>query len=102
MRITSKALLGQSPPKLLSKITTNVLGENVSVAATSPSRWVQKSLAKISARHGVHKPRALVVNGEGETLLDWGDTSLPLALGGLTRLFTLAMVLRDIDRGRCR
>ena len=99
MRITSKALLGQSPPKLLSKITTNVLGENVSVAATSPSRWVQKSLAKISARHGVHKPRALVVNGEGETLLDWGDTSLPLALGGLTRLLTLAMVLRDIDRG---
>jgi len=98
MRITSTVLFGQSPPTLASKITTNALGEIVSIAS-SPSRALRRTLEKISTRHGVHKPRALVVDGEGETLLDWGDTSLPLALGGLTRLFTLAMVLRDIDRG---
>ena len=44
-------------------------------------------------------PRALVVDSEGRTLLDTGDTSLPLALTGVTKLFTLAMVLREIDRG---
>ena len=44
-------------------------------------------------------PRALIVNADGEPLWDSGDTTLPLALTGITKLFTLAMVLREIDRG---
>lgn len=44
-------------------------------------------------------PRALVVDVEGQTLLDTGDSTLPVALTGVTKLFTLAMVLREIDRG---
>ncbi|MEK9599602.1 MAG: serine hydrolase domain-containing protein [Pontimonas sp.] len=44
-------------------------------------------------------PRALIVNANGEPLWDSGDTTLPLALTGITKLFTLAMILREIDRG---
>jgi hypothetical protein len=100
MRITSTAHLRQSPPKLPSKITANALGGGkLSIVAASPSRALHKTLANISTRRGAYKPCALVVHGERKTLRDRGDTSLPLALGGLTRLFTLAMVLRDIDRG---
>jgi CubicO group peptidase (beta-lactamase class C family) len=44
-------------------------------------------------------PRALVVDSEGRTLVDTGDSTLPLALAGITKLFTLAMVLREVDRG---
>ncbi len=40
-------------------------------------------------------PRALVVNANGEPLWDSGDTTLPLALTGITKLFTLAMVMRS-------
>jgi len=41
-------------------------------------------------------PRALVVDSEGHTLFDSGDATLPLALAGVTKLFTVAMVLRQI------
>ncbi len=44
-------------------------------------------------------PRALIVDADSEPLWDSGDTTLPLALTGITKLFTLAMVLREIDRG---
>ncbi len=44
-------------------------------------------------------PRALVVDSEGHTLFDSGDATLPLALAGVTKLFTVAMVLREVDRG---
>lgn len=44
-------------------------------------------------------PRALVVDSDGHPLFDTGDTTLPLALAGITKLFTLAMVLREVDRG---
>ena len=44
-------------------------------------------------------PRALVVDSKGHTLCDTGDSTLPLALTGVTKLFTLAMVLREVDRG---
>jgi len=55
--------------------------------------------SRLEKRQGVSKPRAFVASAEGEALGAWGDTTLPLALGGVTRLFTLAMVLREVDRG---
>ena len=44
-------------------------------------------------------PRALVVDSAGSTIFQSGDVTLPLALSGVTKLSTLAMVLREVDRG---
>lgn len=44
-------------------------------------------------------PRALVVDSSGSTIFQSGDPTLPLALAGITKLYTLAMVLREVDRG---
>jgi CubicO group peptidase (beta-lactamase class C family) len=44
-------------------------------------------------------PRALIEDSSGATLFQSGDTTLPLALSGVTKLYTLAMVLREVDRG---
>lgn len=43
--------------------------------------------------------RALVVDSTGSTLFQSGDATLSLALSGVTKLYTLAMVLREVDRG---
>lgn len=44
-------------------------------------------------------PRALIQDSSGSTLFQLGDSTLPLALSGVTKLYTLAMVLRECDRG---
>ncbi len=44
-------------------------------------------------------PRALIEDSSGATLFQSGDSTLPLALSGVTKLYTLAMVLREVDRG---
>ena len=44
-------------------------------------------------------PRALVVDSAGSTIFQSGDVTLPLALSGVTKLSTMAMVLREVDRG---
>ena len=69
---------------------------------STPSRYESKVatfVASLAPQSAPTAPRALVVNAEGSTLFDSGDTSLPVALTGVTNLVTLAMVLRDIDRG---
>lgn len=45
------------------------------------------------------EPATLIQDVSGATLLESGNTSSPLALGGVTKLYTLAMVLREFDRG---
>jgi D-alanyl-D-alanine carboxypeptidase len=54
---------------------------------------------KILAREGVAHPRILVTDDSGETLVSVGQTSLPVMVGGITKLVTLAMVFREFDRG---
>ena len=71
---------------------------NVSEHSEIP-RSLSRTLRKIESRPGVHKPRALILASDATPLLDWGDTTLPVAVGGLTKLFTMAMVLRELDRG---
>jgi CubicO group peptidase (beta-lactamase class C family) len=56
-------------------------------------------LAEIERRYEGCTLRAAVMSSEGQILLTQGDPTLPLALSGATKLFTLAMVLREIDRG---
>ena len=73
-------------------------GGNVSEHSEIP-RSVSRTLRKIESRPGVHKPRALILASDATPLLDWGDTTLPVAVGGLTKLLTMAMVLRELDRG---
>lgn len=60
---------------------------------------VESLLAKISDFPGVSRPRAFVTAADGSPLLDWGDTSLPVIVTGVTKLVTIAMILREFDRG---
>lgn len=60
---------------------------------------VAARLNKIVTRPGVEKARAYATDARGETILSVGDTSLPIVLMQVTQLFTLAMILREFDRG---
>lgn len=44
-------------------------------------------------------PRVLILDGAGTPLLVSGEITLPVALSGVTKLFTLAMILREFERG---
>jgi CubicO group peptidase (beta-lactamase class C family) len=60
---------------------------------------VELLLRKLFQSNSASKPRALITDLQGETLLASGETSLPVALMEVTNLFTLAMILREFDRG---
>lgn len=45
------------------------------------------------------RPRILILDGAGTPLLVSGEPTLPVALSGVTKLFTLAMILREFERG---
>lgn len=60
---------------------------------------VELLLRKTFQHHSASKPRAHITNSQGETLLGSGETSLPVTLMEVTNLFTLAMILREFDRG---
>lgn len=70
----------------------------VSTPVTS-NAGAERYLGRLENSAHAVPPRALVLDSEGRTLFDSGDTTLPLALAGVTKLFTVAMVLREIDRG---
>jgi len=65
----------------------------------APPPKVASLLAKITNTPGVSRPRAFITDSEGSPLLDWGDTTLPVIVTGVTKLVTIAMVLREFDRG---
>lgn len=56
-------------------------------------------LHKTLARNPEAKPRALILDGSGAPLLASGDITLPVVLSGVTKLFTLSMILREFERG---
>jgi len=60
---------------------------------------VSRQLGKIEQRWGDSKPSLRIIGPNGEELLDWSLTPLPSPLLGVTKLFTLAMVAREFDRG---
>jgi len=66
---------------------------------TPPSTSVARLLAKITRDYEEAKPRVHIVNAGDEILLNWGESTLPLPIVGITRLYTTAMVLREFDRG---
>ncbi len=45
------------------------------------------------------EPSALIADVSGTTLEESGNTTTPLILGGVTKLYTLSMILREFDRG---
>ncbi|HEV8012526.1 MAG TPA: serine hydrolase domain-containing protein [Pontimonas sp.] len=47
----------------------------------------------------VSEPSTLISDVSGTTLHDNGKTTTPLVLGGVTKLYTLSMILREFDRG---
>lgn len=59
----------------------------------------ERFLSRLNNNAHPISPRALVIDATGSTLFDSGESTLPLALTGVTNLFTLAMVLREVDRG---
>ena len=44
-------------------------------------------------------PSTLVTDVSGSVLLEDGKTTTPMVLAGVTKLYTLAMILREFDRG---
>lgn len=69
--------------------------KSVESAATKAAAFVERATRPDMAA----RPRALVTATDGSTVYDSGDSTLPLAITGITKLFTLAMVLREVDRG---
>lgn len=69
--------------------------------STSPSASAKAAafVERASRSDPLARPRALVQAGDGSTVYDSGDSTLPVAISGITKLFTLAMVLREVDRG---
>lgn len=59
----------------------------------------QARLDKFTAAHPNSKPRALIVDRTGTPLLAFGDQTLPVVLSGVSKLFTLGMILREFERG---
>lgn len=45
------------------------------------------------------EPRFIVTDTSGNVLFEVGNTSQPMILSGVTKLYTLAMLLREFDRG---
>lgn len=58
-----------------------------------------RGFERILQRAGTQDSRALIVDSKNRTIYDSGNTTLPVQVTGITKLFTLAMVLRDVDRG---
>ena len=63
------------------------------------SHTAQARLDKFTAAHPSSKPRALIVDKQGTPLLASGEQTLPVVLSGVTKLFTLGMILREFERG---
>ena len=92
---------GSSPSDSVGVLTRSTLAHKRFVMNDSLMRDTGVKRVLDGLTNPVHpaSPRALIVRADGEPLWDSGDTTLPLALTGITTLFTLAMVLREIDRG---
>ena len=66
---------------------------------SEPDETRARGIERIFEKAGHPEARALIVNSRNQAIYDSGSSSLPVQLTGVTKLFTLAMVLRDIDRG---
>lgn len=58
-----------------------------------------RGLRSSSDKSSPGEPRFYVTDISGNALLDVGNTSQPMILAGITKLYTLAMLLREFDRG---
>ncbi len=59
----------------------------------------QARLSRVERINPEAKPRALILDSAGTPLLASGEIGLPVVLSGVTKLFTLAMILREFERG---
>lgn len=57
------------------------------------------SLAPGSGSPSSSEPSVLITDVSGSVLNEIGKTTTPIVLGGVTKLYTLAMTLREFDRG---
>jgi D-alanyl-D-alanine carboxypeptidase len=70
------------------------------VTQTIPSSpKVARDLAQLEQRFGDAKPSVYISDASGVPVLDWSMSPLPTPLLGISKLYTLAMVLRECDRG---
>lgn len=60
---------------------------------------LQPLVDKIANRLGDATPRVVLRHPSGEIALNSGPTSLPVMVGGVTKLVTLSMIWREFDRG---
>jgi len=68
-------------------------------SATAREAGLQRGLRSSQELAGQSSARFLVSDVSGNTLLEEGPTSQPMILAGITKLYTLAMILREFDRG---
>jgi CubicO group peptidase (beta-lactamase class C family) len=60
---------------------------------------VSRDLAVLERRFGEAKPSVYITDQSGTALVDWSMSPLRAPLAGISKLYTLAMVLRECDRG---
>ncbi len=60
---------------------------------------VARGLAQLEQRFGEARPSVYIADATGHPVLDWSMSPLPTPLTGISKLYTLAMVLRECDRG---
>jgi len=87
--------MSKTRPKLS---TSRQKGAPVSHNTIGPPA-VSRLLEQIERQWGEAKPSVYVATLGGEPLVDWSLSPLPAPLTGITKLFTLSMVLREFDRG---
>ena len=53
----------------------------------------------LARAQAISEPRFFVTDVSGNILLDEGNTTQPIILAGVTKLYTAAMIIREFDRG---
>jgi D-alanyl-D-alanine carboxypeptidase len=66
---------------------------------TARDLGLQRGLRNASEADKESAARFLISDVSGKTLLEQGPINQPMVLSGITKLYTLAMVLREFDRG---
>lgn len=69
------------------------------IQTVPPLPTLVKAIGSLERRHGDAKPSVFIADQAGSTLVDWSMSPLPTPLTGITKLYTLAMMLRECDRG---
>lgn len=69
------------------------------LSQTARESGIDRGLRPVSRESAKAQTHTLITDVSGNVLVEEGSSSQPLILTGVTKLYTLAMVLREFDRG---